>query len=893
MPSPQPLPGKTVGVQFTKDGPPLPFKLLQALEDGAVVIFCGAGVSRRCGLPDFRTLVTDIAVRLGRPMDPDEEELFNSNAYDAALGLIENRIGKQRLRQAVKEILDIKPGADLATHEALLQLATSRQGHLRLVTTNFDRGFELAPCTLAPTFDYAPYLPLPGSSWNSVVHLHGGLGNQNDTGWQNLIFTSADFGRAYLTEGWAARFVAELFRRSAAILFVGYSVADPAIRYIVDAFAADQANEGAHTAKAYVLIGSTAEHAARDQRTWRSRGIEPLTYDARENHRLLHETLRSCANRYRMGYFDRARIIGEFGPQIPSAPLDAAAVSQITWALQDATGHAARRFATLDPSPPIEWLDVLASEGLLSLAAFQHAVPAVAWLAASSGTVPLHPVTEGLCRWLVTKLSEPQLLHWVIKQGSHLHPDLAQLTRERLADTESAPLPKGVNAIWQFLSAPIAQVHARHVSHDLSLHYPVLETHAWDLLIRDRVRLWLAPTIRFKEPFPRGAEHFDPDDLGSYATVEFVPAAGEGSWEIRRLLSRTDAGRIAYDLLGELTDLLHRGLTYLEFFGRANSENDGTYFIRPSIDDHGQNNELYDWTLYIQLLREAWELVARADRARARVEVSKWMHLGYPLLRRFVLWSCGKSGGLSATESVEYLRAQSASALWGLDTHHELLQYLRRIAPLLSTIDAESLFDLIVTGPPRAQFRANLGPDKIREFTDRAIRLRLLKLREYGAPLPVRSEEPLHEIMQRHPEWPKTTTERDEFLNWSGETEVIGPYHFEQRLNDYVDWTVEHVRAELEATPTDPDTMKRWRGLLLANIHRALGVLELLGESYAFDAGVWGLGLDHFAGEQTKADCIRLYAKYGAHLGPAFLSQHLQSKRQRKPPVPGVNLVVK
>jgi hypothetical protein len=42
------------------------------------------------------------------------------------------------LRRTVREILDVKPGADLATHEALLRLATPKQGHLRLVTTNFD-----------------------------------------------------------------------------------------------------------------------------------------------------------------------------------------------------------------------------------------------------------------------------------------------------------------------------------------------------------------------------------------------------------------------------------------------------------------------------------------------------------------------------------------------------------------------------------------------------------------------------------------------------------------------------------------------------------------------------------------------------------------------------------
>jgi hypothetical protein len=70
-----------------------------------------------------------------------------------------------------------------------------------------------------------------------------------------------------------------------------------------------------------------------------------------------------------------------------------------------------------------------------------------------------------------------------------------------------------------------------------------------------------------------------------------VPAAGERSWEIAdKLLGRLDGESIAHDLLGQLTDLLHRGLTYLGFLGQINSDDDGTYGSRPSIDDHAQNN---------------------------------------------------------------------------------------------------------------------------------------------------------------------------------------------------------------------------------------------------------------------------------------------------------------
>jgi hypothetical protein len=45
---------------FTTDGPEIPSEVLQALEDGELVFFCGAGVSKPAGLPLFGELVRAI-----------------------------------------------------------------------------------------------------------------------------------------------------------------------------------------------------------------------------------------------------------------------------------------------------------------------------------------------------------------------------------------------------------------------------------------------------------------------------------------------------------------------------------------------------------------------------------------------------------------------------------------------------------------------------------------------------------------------------------------------------------------------------------------------------------------------------------------------------------------
>ena len=44
-------------MQFFKNGPDIPERLLQAHEEGDVVFFCGAGISYPAGLPGFKELV--------------------------------------------------------------------------------------------------------------------------------------------------------------------------------------------------------------------------------------------------------------------------------------------------------------------------------------------------------------------------------------------------------------------------------------------------------------------------------------------------------------------------------------------------------------------------------------------------------------------------------------------------------------------------------------------------------------------------------------------------------------------------------------------------------------------------------------------------------------------
>ncbi|MCC6195278.1 MAG: hypothetical protein IT518_12485 [Burkholderiales bacterium] len=47
-------------MQFVRHGPDVPERLLQAHEDGRVVLFCGAGIFYSVGLPEFSGLGSQV-----------------------------------------------------------------------------------------------------------------------------------------------------------------------------------------------------------------------------------------------------------------------------------------------------------------------------------------------------------------------------------------------------------------------------------------------------------------------------------------------------------------------------------------------------------------------------------------------------------------------------------------------------------------------------------------------------------------------------------------------------------------------------------------------------------------------------------------------------------------
>ncbi len=249
----------------------LPQVVIDARKRGDLVLFAGAGVSMDApsNYPNFRDLATDLG---GAAYPIEDHELI-----DRYLGrLVENGIP---VHDRVKGRLSDPHSLPNHLHESIVRLF-GNAGAIRIVTTNFDDHFRGASQTVygaVPEIYHAPALPL-GDDFKGIVHLHGSV--LDDA--KKLVLTDADFGRAYLTQGWARRFVQQLFSKFV-VLFVGYSHQDLPLLYLARGISAAENGPGR-----YALTSPTAD------RFWLNLGINPVHYPLRAHPLAPHRALSDC-----------------------------------------------------------------------------------------------------------------------------------------------------------------------------------------------------------------------------------------------------------------------------------------------------------------------------------------------------------------------------------------------------------------------------------------------------------------------------------------------------------------------------------------------------------------------------------------------------------------------
>ncbi len=833
---------------FVENGPNIPEHLLQAHEDGRVVFFCGAGVSAPAGLPSFAGLVDKIYEELGTKPEPIEDQALKNEQYDAALHQLELRYpgGRFAVREKLASIL--KPNLDkdnaTRTHEALLQLATDRNNKVRLVTTNFDRIFQYIvenQESYIPGFS-APLLPIPKPSrWHGVVYLHGLLPDiADETELNRLVLTSGDFGLAYLTERWAARFVSELFRNYT-VCFVGYGINDPVMRYMMDALAADELL-GETKPAAYAFASYGGDETEQTRIEWKAKGVTPLLYEVpagEQDHSLLHLTLKEWASTYRDGVQGKEMIIAQHAstPPLVSSRSDFA-VGRVLWALTDR--QAAQHFADLNPVPPLEWLEPLSAnlfgyedlsrfgitanskhdEGL-SFSLLHRPIPythsaQMCLLNTSGQTNGWDGVMIQLARWLIRHLDDPKLIVWLADQGGQLHEEFARLIRNQIEELDSEgkqdeldriranaprPIPDPfMRTLWRFLL--MGRVKKSH-THNLDLHIwlRLMKQDGLTPSLRLELRELLTPCVIFRTPFHRGEDSSNrpkPKRIKDLVDWELVLSSGNVLYTLRHLEDKSQWQAALPDLLQDFTVLLRDALDLTRELGEADEKNDSSYFHQPSISDHPQNRDHHDWIALIELARDAWLATAQTNPVLAQHAAEGWWHIPYPLFKRLVLFAAAQNEVILPRQALNWLLAEDCWWLWSVETQRESLRLLVALAPKLNVSEKVELEEAIMKGPPREMFKENTKQEDWARLTDQEIWLRLSKLETTGAVLSEKSQIKLDGLRLQYSNWTLANDESDEFPFWmetGGAQRKLSPTP--RRRRELVEWLKEHSNDDV------------------------------------------------------------------------------------------------
>ena len=649
---------KIAGIDFPKP-------LINALHDGELVIFAGAGVSmgEPACLPNFKHLAKTIAEGTGETLTAGEE-------IDHFLGRLQH--GKVKVHERAAEVLAQDNLKFTELHRNLLRLYPG-VGKVRVVTTNFDLLFEQAAEDIfgsVPEVFRAPALP-SGGEFNGIVHVHGSINHPDE-----MVITVKDFGRAYMTEGQVARFLIELFSNFK-ILFIGYSYGDTIMNYLTDALT------GRENGERFALTGERDSDTDR----WHRLGIEPITYpqSSENDHSALDEGVRRLADLIRRGAVDWHREITAVAENPP--PLDEETKDLIEYALADATRI---RFFTEAATNP-EWID---------------------WLDEQEYLKPLFidgTLGEGdgiFSWWLVEQFAHTHANHLFLLIGKHnmrLHPRFWYDLAYRIGVDRETSWNKDILSRWISLLLATVQGSVNATSPGPT-NTSILLQRLGERCIQHQIPdgllqifdVMMGNYLRLKPGFswPNDNEN----DQTPPVNIE-LPLIGKHNglsklWEEGLQL---ELSQVAESLLSRVIKRLEDQYVTLCNWQKADRNWDPTSDSRSAIEPHEQDRYPQAIDVLIDAARDCleWLVLNQADAA------ARWCDLfvcsDAPLLRRLAVHGLSKREDLTADNKIDWLRTNID--LHELPIHHEVFQAVRLAYPEISPERREDLIESVRTYP--------------------------------------------------------------------------------------------------------------------------------------------------------------------------------------------------
>lgn len=701
--------------------------ILDAARNGTLVVFAGAGVSMGppSNLPSFEELAAYIADGTGSPVQKPFDRFLGNLALDHV-----------PVHKKAAERLSVPESRPKPLHHDLLKIFGSVD-RVKIVTTNFDTHFESASIEVfgqLPVLYQAPALPR-GSDFDGIVHVHGALSRPAD-----LVLTDADFGRAYLTEGWARRFLVDLFRRYT-VLFVGYSHDDVVMHYL---------------ARALPAGGMAGRYAlTNEEGSWKALGIAPVRFELVKDgnpYAHLEDGVHKFAELASRGVLDWQQLLTELGRVAP--PVDDQAVDEVEQALREVHTtrfllHAARGEEWLRWLDARHHFDALFVSGDLS----ERDMLLMAWI------IDHFTLTQP------DELFELIALHggrlngrfWaaiVSRVGLEQETNLASKVLGRWVAILLAGRPEEVepsNVVW------LAQKCARAGEPALVLKiFLYLCRHKTVLVGSDRIPAETdAQPRRLDAHCELGCDVY----LLSELWADYV---------------KPHMSAYAYPLLTAVTTALqeiHRDLATWDMIAE---QWDPHSYHRSAIEPHEQDRYPEPIDVLVDVARDALEHLAPSSPQL----VDAWLEtvdMAVPLLRRLAVHASTVETRMSADDRLQWIlhRVQLA----GIMEHHEVYRAVALSYPLANDDMRKAVVDAVLAIELDAAM--DWSAQKMTDWAHFAWLSWLLQAR----PDCVYAREAFGPLKQRHPDW--EPSEHPDFTHYSGTTRVVGhesPWPTEQLL---------------------------------------------------------------------------------------------------------------
>lgn len=595
-------------------------------------------------LPSFVGLARRIAAEAGR--DASEADLARPDVY---LGDLSADVDVNlRVQEIIRESTE-----PTELHRALVALAGRTTP--RIVTTNYDLHLSTEGGRLAaPLREYeGPALPR-GDDFTGLVYLHASVREEP----RHLVVTDRDFGRAYLTDAWAARFLHDMFR-TYVVLFVGYSHDDVVMTYLARGLPRE--------ARRYAL--TTSEGG------WRRLGITPVLYPAADDHAALTRAVSVWAAEASMGLLDhRERVRSLVAAPPPEDPVDRSYLKRVVE----------------DPETVWFFCEFARGERWLEWASQR---PAFRALFAPS-PVDIEPTGAELAWWFVENFAlNPELVATAFATvqtlGGRLAPPLWYALAQRLHAADPKP-PFAVD--WAVLLSASAPERGSEFLEYLLVSCNDESDRDMALLLFDHLT---APQLELRPSFGYGA---DDDDRPTRLVDTEVRPVGSDHWldEAWEKIFRPRLAEDAFDVLAVVERHLRHAHRVQRALGRATANWDPVSFRRAAIEPHEQDAHRDPMDPLIDAARDSVVALLAADPPAGSAVLDAWIRSDVPLLRRLAVHAWSERGDRGADEKIAWV--VDRGLLFEHTCRHESYRLLEKSLPQGSAECVDRLVEAVTAG---------------------------------------------------------------------------------------------------------------------------------------------------------------------------------------------------